>query len=975
MVPTNINHIKVLSTTTATSPEIQKPSLRITEEPWCGKHLNEQEVPLKNVYNYANKKDTNDKTPMCRVAELARYNKLKHEYILLDEDGPAHKKLFKVKLVLCDGEEFEGSGPSIKKAQQSAAEVAMEKSKLPRAPTKSKKQRKDSSNPTMLLNHVANQLGITVHYEDDIQQIKPKGRFPIPQQSQQRQQQQLQQQQQQQLRVSQEVRNVPFMPPPPYPLLRFPPPPYPPQGFFPTTFSPTTRCHLPPFQMMPPPTLSPSQMSAPRSLLSKDFIMSLPPPSLTSTAMNNGIKTTYKSKIKLSDGSEHCGEGSNKFDARCFAATKALTHLKPQLTELEAKMSKLKTKSAELSNSSNSSESSTTSSIDDNKENDNDGDGDVEVADVNDNTTTTMTTNGRKNRQKSVVSQIHEYALRLKMNVEFEVIQESGEPHKRKYVLRCQLSATGKEPIVADGEGTSKKSAKQEACKKMLETLQGIETDPLYLASMILLTNKKTAASLAPKEPKRKTIIKDLKMDPQYGHHINPISRLIQVMQSKKEPTFRLIKEQGQNRYKEFTFEITCRGITLTGAGPNKKLAKRAAAEAMLEQIGYVKPMPQPGKSLLKKKSIDSATSSSGMYNTSIDIGIFDPTELVAVPETAVTSSSSPPPPSATTAAAASEVTTPILSPRPSMNGLETFADVDNSLKDSSEASNDNNIINDGTPEIPKSPQRVTMSPIDDKEDSFQVEQIRKRRVTFSNQVSACPPPEDSNYPESSIAPLKSEVVIVSKLKKRGKDSKKSLTPEEKAAVAELCRDFFAYPLSENERKGYVSRDNDGGQFQIPTPENNQWQGPAIKTAKERLESLATSFKFTVAYSDFPKTETDSNDSQYFSLVSLGLEKPIVCHGSGNTNELAHNDAAFNALKDLTMIDGGIIISLPSQHQIMHQQQPQQQTLLTTLVLPHGIPPPPQLQQQQQPPQSSTSMNLIPPPSSGVLPVDLSLIQ
>jgi double-stranded RNA-binding protein Staufen len=37
--------------------------------------------------------------------------------------------------------------------------------------------------------------------------------------------------------------------------------------------------------------------------------------------------------------------------------------------------------------------------------------------------------------------------------------------------------------------------------------------------------------------------------------------------------------------------------------GPNKKLAKRAAAVEMLEKIGYVKPMPQPGKSLLKKKS------------------------------------------------------------------------------------------------------------------------------------------------------------------------------------------------------------------------------------------------------------------------------------------------------------------------------------------------------------------------------------
>jgi double-stranded RNA-binding protein Staufen len=96
-----------------------------------------------------------------------------------------------------------------------------------------------------------------------------------------------------------------------------------------------------------------------------------------------------------------------------------------------------------------------------------------------------------------------------------------------------------------------------------------------------------------------------MKKDPQYGQHINPISRLIQVMQSRKEkePEFCLIGERGQNRYREFVVQVNCVGLTQTGFGPNKKLAKRAAAVAMLEEIGYVKPMPQPGKSLLKKRS------------------------------------------------------------------------------------------------------------------------------------------------------------------------------------------------------------------------------------------------------------------------------------------------------------------------------------------------------------------------------------
>lgn len=49
--------------------------------------------------------------------------------------------------------------------------------------------------------------------------------------------------------------------------------------------------------------------------------------------------------------------------------------------------------------------------------------------------------------------------------------------------------------------------------------------------------------------------------------------------------------------------ELRCEGI-----GPNKKLAKRAAAEIMLAKIGYVKPMPKPGKSLLKKRNNDYLT-------------------------------------------------------------------------------------------------------------------------------------------------------------------------------------------------------------------------------------------------------------------------------------------------------------------------------------------------------------------------------
>lgn len=39
---------------------------------------------------------------------------------------------------------------------------------------------------------------------------------------------------------------------------------------------------------------------------------------------------------------------------------------------------------------------------------------------------------------------------------------------------------------------------------------------------------------------------------------------------------------------------------TCNGVGPNKKLAKRHAAEAMLTLLGYNKPSPQPAKPAIK---------------------------------------------------------------------------------------------------------------------------------------------------------------------------------------------------------------------------------------------------------------------------------------------------------------------------------------------------------------------------------------
>ncbi|KAJ8736564.1 hypothetical protein PYW08_007220 [Mythimna loreyi] len=78
--------------------------------------------------------NSKEKTPMCLVNELARYNKIKHQYRLTSETGPAHKKVFTVTLRLGDTEEYTAEGSSIKRAQHAAAQAALSATSFPPPP-------------------------------------------------------------------------------------------------------------------------------------------------------------------------------------------------------------------------------------------------------------------------------------------------------------------------------------------------------------------------------------------------------------------------------------------------------------------------------------------------------------------------------------------------------------------------------------------------------------------------------------------------------------------------------------------------------------------------------------------------------------------------------------------------------------------------------------------------------------------------
>ncbi|XP_056294118.1 double-stranded RNA-binding protein Staufen homolog 1 isoform X3 [Pseudoliparis swirei] len=189
-----------------------------------------------------------------------------------------------------------------------------------------------------------------------------------------------------------------------------------------------------------------------------------------------------------------------------------------------------------------------------------------------------------ENLNKSEISQVFEIALKRNLPVNFEVLKEEGPPHMKSFVVRVTV---GEFP--GEGEGKSKKIAKKLAAAAVLDELRRLPHIPSV---------EKTLPRI---KKKTKSIIK-LQTSPEYGQGMNPISRLAQIQQAKKEkePEYSMVTERGLPRRREFVMQVTVCDQTAEGMGPSKKVAKRNAAEKMLELLGYKVPQPQPPKPALK---------------------------------------------------------------------------------------------------------------------------------------------------------------------------------------------------------------------------------------------------------------------------------------------------------------------------------------------------------------------------------------
>ncbi|KAA8580810.1 hypothetical protein FQN60_013768, partial [Etheostoma spectabile] len=150
-----------------------------------------------------------------------------------------------------------------------------------------------------------------------------------------------------------------------------------------------------------------------------------------------------------------------------------------------------------------------------------------------------------------------------------QVLKESGPPHMKSFLTRVSVGE-----FFAEGEGNSKKLSKKRAALSILQDLKKLPFIPIVEK---------------PKTHYKKRTKTILKTGPDYGQGMNPISRLAQIQQAKKEkePEYLLLSERGMPRRREFIMQVKVNNEVATGTGPNKKVAKRNAAEAMLLQLGY----------------------------------------------------------------------------------------------------------------------------------------------------------------------------------------------------------------------------------------------------------------------------------------------------------------------------------------------------------------------------------------------------
>lgn len=188
---------------------------------------------------------------------------------------------------------------------------------------------------------------------------------------------------------------------------------------------------------------------------------------------------------------------------------------------------------------------------------------------------------------KSPVSMIHEIALKRGLAVAFSVKNETGPSHMKVFFTVCTVGE-----IAVEGQGNSKKASKKNAAEKMYQELLKLPPMPGSAQEGGGKGDGQHKGSTRPKKKPQETVKKKpkliIKPEVEPAEELNAISRLMQIQQAKKgkEPVYLLVDQRGAPRKMEFEMSVEVDGVVMTGKGPNKKLAKRLAAESEWRRRG-----------------------------------------------------------------------------------------------------------------------------------------------------------------------------------------------------------------------------------------------------------------------------------------------------------------------------------------------------------------------------------------------------
>nr|AAF42866.1 staufen [Musca domestica] len=512
-------------------------------------------------------KSSREKTPMCLVNDLARFNKISFQYRLTGENGPAHCKRFTVTLKLGD-EEYMAEGFKIKEAQHMAAKEAILKTKykhpIPKANRRNDEQGTSKVNvtPTVELNALAMKLGLQTYYIFDPRQsaqegsgggVGDKGKA-----------------------MGQRFRGGPptggghqpgGIPPTQLhgmgPNMKY-------GGGGAGTFVPNLAHHNPAAALMHVQQAAAAGHHHHRGGHYPACYPVLPPHMMAAAAAAQHHHANIfptPCKITLIVGTQKfIGTGRTIQQAKHDAAAQAIEALKEEMNNQQK----------------------------DNEEEKNDEEGD----------------------NKSPISMVFEIGIKRNLPVDFKILREDGPAHMRTFTTACIVGQ-----IVTEAEGTGKKISKKKAAQKMLEELKKLPPIEPTTANAnspnkrakgggggsggkgLPGAARKSGGHTKPGADKKESghtrggqgdkMKKRERLDSSdvAADASNPITKLVEWCQhnKEKEPIFKIITEAGgkeRARQRQFVVEVCTKDLTVRGVGNSKKSARRNAAQNMLLALG-----------------------------------------------------------------------------------------------------------------------------------------------------------------------------------------------------------------------------------------------------------------------------------------------------------------------------------------------------------------------------------------------------